>query len=68
MGTELKIFKDTHSEGKDIRVTSFWGGIIRGRCLQLSSDTGYVCISSKEAKDLLQLLYDLIKDNIIRGG
>jgi len=49
--------------GEPIEVESFYGGVIRGRCIQFTIGTEYAQMEYKDAIDFLERLLKLLKEN-----
>jgi len=58
MSTELLWLSDSDSERKDreIHFTAFFGGIKRGKCLQITIRNEYVSLTKDQVEKLIKVL------------
>lgn len=66
MSTELLWLSDSDSERKDRKIyfTAFFGGIKRGKCLQISIHDKYISLTKNQVKDIIKTLKDFLKGDI----
>ena len=57
MSTEQNPLVSVYKDNEEIQVTSFYGGQNRGKCVQLTQDTGYVQLTEEQAQQLVKTLH-----------